>query len=171
MMARIMGVREEAVLDRACDLGIAFQLTNIARDVRDDCRIGRVYLPKDWLAAAGTDVRDDIPSPALYGVILRLLDTAEPYYASAAAGLPALPLRAAWSIAAALRIYRAIGSRIRALGPDAYRTRIATDSATKMRLALLALADAGRSRVRPRRADRDGLWTRGQSGRLGCDDR
>ena len=50
MMARVMGVRDQAVLDRACDLGLAFQLTNIARDVIDDARIGRLYLPGDWLA-------------------------------------------------------------------------------------------------------------------------
>ena len=49
MMARVMGVRDDPVLDRACDLGLAFQLTNIARDVIDDARIGRCYLPGDWL--------------------------------------------------------------------------------------------------------------------------
>jgi phytoene synthase len=174
MMARIMGARGERVLDRACDLGIAFQLTNIARDVRDDHRIGRVYLPQDWLAAASAEVGDDIPSPELYAVILRLLDAAEPYYASARAGLPALPFRAAWSIASALRIYRAIGERIRTLGPEAYRARIGTGTATKARLALLALADAGQSRLRPARAHRDGLWTRAESAGSGgarCDDR
>jgi 15-cis-phytoene synthase len=168
MMARIMGVRDETVLDRACDLGIGFQLTNIARDVRDDHRVGRVYLPRDWLAAAGAEVGDGLPSPELYGVILRLLDTAEPYYRSARAGLTALPPRAAWSIAAAARIYRAIGSRIRADGPNAYGARIGTGPSTKARLALLALLDAGQSRVRPVRADRGSLWTR-RSGRAGGD--
>jgi 15-cis-phytoene synthase len=167
MMARIMGVRDEAVLDRACDLGIAFQLTNIARDVRDDYRIGRIYLPEDWLAAAGAEVADEIPSPALHKVILRLLDTADLYYGSARAGLPALPLRAAWSIAAALRIYRAVGERIRAAGPTVYRDRVATGGATKARLALLALSDAGRSRLRADCVDRTGLWTRTEGKRLG----
>ncbi|TPE46458.1 phytoene/squalene synthase family protein [Amaricoccus solimangrovi] len=165
MMARIMGVRDEAVLDRACDLGIAFQLTNIARDVRDDHNLGRVYLPRDWLAAARAEVGDALPSPELYSVILRLLDAAEPYYASARAGLPALPPRAAWSIAAALRIYRAIGGRIRAGGPGVYRARVGTGAATKARLALAALSDAGLSRVWPARADRSALWTRAQAAR------
>lgn len=160
MMARIMGVRDEAVLDRACDLGIAFQLTNIARDVRDDWRIGRVYLPRDWLQAAGARIDGGLPSQALQSVILRLLDTAEPYYASARAGLPALPARAAWSIASALRIYRAIGSRIRAQGPAAYASRIRTGGAAKAGCALAALADAGLSRVAPARTDRAGLWSR-----------
>lgn len=160
MMARVMGVREPAVLDRACDLGLAFQLTNIARDVIDDARIGRSYLPQDWLDEAGAAVGDDIPSPALYGVILRLLDVAEPYYASALAGLPALPLRCAWSIAASARIYRAIGTRIRTGGPDAYRRRIGTTGMAKAGLAARAMADAGMSRVRAPASPRDGLWTR-----------
>jgi phytoene synthase len=52
MMAVVMGVRVEdsETLARADDLGIAFQLANIARDVREDAAGGRVYLPGDWLA-------------------------------------------------------------------------------------------------------------------------
>ena len=53
MMAMIMGVRKSATLNRASDLGLAFQLTNIARDVMDDAKMGRVYLPRQWLAEAG----------------------------------------------------------------------------------------------------------------------
>lgn len=160
MMARVMGVRNEAVLDRACDLGLAFQLTNIARDVMDDVRVGRVYLPGDWLDEAGARVEGEIPSAQLYGVILRLLDAAEPYYASAFSGLPDLPPRCAWSIAAAARIYRAIGARIREGGPEAYRRRIGTSGRAKTLLALRGLADAGVSRLSPRSVPRDGLWTR-----------
>lgn len=160
MMARVMGVRDEAVLDRACDLGLGFQLTNIARDVMDDARIGRVYLPGLWLEEAGAKVEGDIPSPELYSVILRLLDAAEPYYMSAFAGLPHLPPRCAWSIAAAARIYRAIGSRIRRGGAVAYRRRIGTSGAAKAGLALRALGDAGLSRLGSRSGSRDGLWTR-----------
>jgi 15-cis-phytoene synthase len=163
MMARVMGVRDEAVLDRACDLGLAFQLTNIARDVVDDARIGRLYLPRAWLDEAGAGVGDDIPSPELYSVIIRLLDAAEPYYLSARSGLAALPLQAAWSISAALRIYRAIGAAIRSGGPGVYGTRISTGRATKARLATVALADAGRSRIAPARTSRHGLWTRPRS--------
>lgn len=162
MMARVMGVRDEAVLDRACDLGLAFQLTNIARDVRDDARIGRCYLPGDWLDEAGAQVSADAPpSPEVYRVILRLLDAAEPYYASAFAALPELSPRAAWSIAAAGRIYRAIGTRIRSGGPQAFHKRIGTSSAVKVGLVLRAVADTGLSRLYPAPRDRrEGLWTR-----------
>ncbi|UCF69341.1 MAG: phytoene/squalene synthase family protein, partial [Acidobacteriota bacterium] len=53
MMSHVMGADDEPTLDRAADLGIAFQLTNIARDVLDDVATGRVYLPADWLVQAG----------------------------------------------------------------------------------------------------------------------
>lgn len=160
MMAKIMGVDDEVALDRACDLGIAFQLTNIARDVRDDYRIGRVYLPSEWIDAAGAKVEDGLPSSELYAVVLQLLDTAELYYDSARVGLPALPLRAAWSIASALRIYRAIGHRIRSAGPQAYGARISTRGATKVLCACLALNDVAASRLIEPRLPREGLWTR-----------
>lgn len=160
MMARVMGVRDDAVLDRACDLGLAFQLTNIARDVIDDAAIGRCYLPGDWLDEAGATVEGPLPSPELYAVILRLLDAADGYYASARAGLPHLPPRCAWSIAAALRIYRAIGHRILKGGPAAYRQRISTSKATKMGLLAAGGWDVARSRLSQPDISRAGLWTR-----------
>ncbi len=91
MMARVMGVRDEAVLDRACDLGLAFQLTNIARDIVEDAAIGRCYLPEAWLQEEGLradTLTDRAHRPALARLAARLVDEAEPYYASARAGLP-----------------------------------------------------------------------------------
>lgn len=160
MMARVMGVRDDPVLDRACDLGLAFQLTNIARDVIDDARIGRCYLPGDWLDQAGARIDGPVPSPELYTVILRLLDAAEPYYASARVGLADLPPRCSWSIAAALRIYRAIGLRIRKGGPQAYRQRISTSKAAKIGLLGIGGWDVARSRLPGAGVSRQGLWTR-----------
>ena len=65
MMAVAMGVRpdDEATLDRACDLGLAFQLSNIARDVAEDAAAGRCYLPTDWLAEQGITA-DEVMAPA-----------------------------------------------------------------------------------------------------------
>ncbi|MEE2861533.1 MAG: phytoene/squalene synthase family protein [Pseudomonadota bacterium] len=160
MMARVMGVRDDAVLDRACDLGLAFQLTNISRDVIDDAAIGRCYLPSDWLVEAQANVDGPIPSAELYSVIIRLLDAAEPYYASARVGLAALPPRCAWSIAAALRIYHAIGTRIRQGGPEAYRERISTSKAAKIGLVARGGLDTATSRLARRPTSREGLWTR-----------
>ncbi|MGI4877234.1 MAG: phytoene/squalene synthase family protein, partial [Janthinobacterium lividum] len=122
MMAIAMGVdpADRATLDRACDLGIAFQLDNIARDVVEDAGNGRCYLPQDWLAAAGLSTAtfaDTAHRAALAGVVRRLVDTAERYEASSRFGTPALPWRAAWAVLAAADIYGGIGRRVRALGP------------------------------------------------------
>ena len=104
MMAYVMGTRDPAALQRAIDLGIAFQLTNIARDVREDAEINRVYLPADWLADAGL-THDNLLDPenadALAGVVKRLLNEADRYYSSASEGLRALGFRSAWAVAAA----------------------------------------------------------------------
>ncbi|MTD98848.1 phytoene/squalene synthase family protein [Paracoccus sp. YIM 132242] len=164
MMARIMGVRDEAVLDRASDLGLAFQLTNIARDVIDDARIGRTYLPRDLLGAEGiTTVDPDDPGQraALHRVALRLLDEAEVYYRSADMGIAALPRRPALAITAARNIYRQIGVKLRAQGPDAWSGRLSTTKGEKMRLAARAVGStilSPRRRVVP--VSRVGLYVR-----------
>ena len=164
MMAMIMGVRDEAVLDRACDLGLGFQLTNIARDVIDDARVGRVYLPAEWLQAAGVDPvdPDDISQrEVLHGLALRLLDLAEPYYASARDGLPALPFRSAWAVAAARRVYRDIGYQLRKQGHRAWDGRVSTSRSRKMVLLGLALFDVIGTRFgNGQDHDRNGLFQR-----------
>jgi phytoene synthase len=68
MMSHIMGLRDETALRHAADLGIAMQLTNIARDVKDDFEAGRVYLPLRWLADAGV-APDQINDPARRGAV------------------------------------------------------------------------------------------------------
>lgn len=163
MMAMIMDVRDDATIDRASDLGIGFQLTNIARDVIDDARAGRVYLPADWLAAeglSGVDANDLAKRAQLFRVAQRLLDEAEPYYQSALVGMAQLPWRSAWAIAAARRVYRAIGTRLRTLGPRAWDSRVSTSTAEKLMLLVLALGDVAVSRVRPSKMPRNGLYRR-----------
>jgi phytoene synthase len=126
MMALVMGARDPRVLQRAADLGIGFQLTNIARDVVDDARNGRCYLPSDWLAAAGipsAGLTDPAQRPALARVVGRLLDEADRYYASAATGLQALGFRSAWAVATALGVYRDIGRVVRERGERAWDNR------------------------------------------------
>ena len=127
MMAEVMGVRQRPTLQRACDLGMAFQLTNVARDVVEDARNGRLYLPADWLAEAGLPadpraVADPANRPAVAAVAGRLLDAADGYYRSARDGLSYLPVRSAWAIASArgrLSRHRAARAapRLAGLGP------------------------------------------------------
>lgn len=167
MMASIMGVKSEAVLDRACDLGLAFQLTNIARDIVDDAAIGRVYVPAQWLREAGIPP-DDIALPrhraALATVAARLVDHAEPYYDSAAEGLAALPLRSAWAIATARYVYRQIGIEVKRRGPRAWDERVGTSKAMKLWLlakgGALALGSRFSPRLRRPAARPAALWQR-----------
>jgi phytoene synthase len=163
MMAMIMGAREPEVLDRASDLGIAFQLTNIARDVIDDARSGRVYLPAELLHEQGIDAIDaDDRSqwPLVHAAALRLLDIAEPYYASALAGMSALPPRSAWAIGAARRVYRAIGQKLRRSGPEAWEQRVSTTKGEKLALLLAGLGDVATTRFAAAAAPRSGLYQR-----------
>jgi len=148
MMAHVMGAANARTLDRACDLGIAFQLTNISRDVVEDAAAGRLYLPDDWLRAEGIDglcgVLDPARREALARVVARLVASAEPYYNSALAGIGELPLRCAWSIATARGIYRQIGRKVQARGGRAWNARVATSRVEKLwfvaRGAAVALA-------------------------------
>ena len=163
MMAMIMGAREPKVLDRACDLGLAFQLTNIARDIIEDARAGRVYVPADILARHGIvsiDPDDASQRPALHAAALELLDLADADYASASVGMSALPARSAWAIAAARRVYRAIGSKLRTQGPRAWDQRVSTTRAQKIGLLGISLGDVAATRLVKGSASRDGLWQR-----------
>lgn len=163
MMSMIMGAKEPAVLDRASDLGLAFQLTNIARDVIDDARMGRVYIPAEILARHGVkSVNPDDHShwPRLHAAALDLLEIADDYYASALVGLSALPPRSAWAIAAARRVYRDIGERLRSQGPDAWKRRVSTSAARKFFLLTASLTDVIASRVTPTKQPRQNLWRR-----------
>ncbi len=164
MMATIMGAKEPAVLDRACDLGIAFQLTNIARDIVDDARIERCYLPAQWLREAGIP-QHELALPqhraALARLAARLVGHAEPYYASANEGLAALPLRSAWAIATAHRVYRQIGINVKARGAQAWDERVGSSRATKLWLLCKGAMSALASRVKGQPAARPAaLWQR-----------
>jgi phytoene synthase len=147
MMAWIMGARDRAALVRASDLGIAFQLTNIARDVVDDAHAGRVYLPRAWCAATGLSIEavaDPASRPRLVPIVHRLLEEADRYYESAWYGLSALSFRCAWPVASARHIYGDIGGLVRQRGVDAWRTR--------------AAVGRGRARVRIAQGLAEAVW-------------
>jgi len=166
MMARIMGVTDHDVLRRAQDLGLAFQLTNIARDVLEDAKGGRIYLPGRWLDEAGVP-RDQVADPAhrqaVAAAAQRLVRAAEPFYDSARWGLRDLPPRSAWAIATARGVYRAIGRHVAHRGPMAWNTRTSVDRKDKM----LLLARGGLIAMWVKTIDgwrppppRPALWTR-----------
>ena len=166
MMAVVMGVspEDEATLDRACDLGMAFQLANIARDVAEDDRVGRCYLPVEWL------VELDIPPgehmrPAyrqrLAVLGARLAERAAAFEASARVGTAKLSFRSAWAVLAAAEIYGAIGREVAARGEHAWDQRISTSAAAKVRMiARAANAALQRRMLYPPSQRSAALWTR-----------
>nr|WP_051103362.1 phytoene/squalene synthase family protein [Sphingomonas sp. PR090111-T3T-6A] len=164
MMAVVMGVdpADEAVLDRACDLGIAFQLANIARDICEDDAMDRCYLPDEWLV----DV--DIPPgehmkphyrPQLAALARRLAERAGRYERSARAGARALPFRSAWAVLAAAGIYGAIAREVARRGDHAWDHRVTIRKAAKAGWIVRALGQA-LARGAWSGPSREGLWTR-----------
>ncbi|MEQ1802016.1 MAG: phytoene/squalene synthase family protein [Gammaproteobacteria bacterium] len=165
MMALVMGVQDRQALRRAADLGIAFQLTNISRDVLDDARNGRCYLPSEWLAAAGIPpggVALPEHRPAVAGLVDRLLQEADRYYESAGIGLQALRFRSAWAVATALSVYRDIGRIVRERGVHAWDTRAVVGTGRKLLYlsggALRALRAVTWDRWRQPAPREDDLW-------------
>ena len=146
MLTHVMGVSDEKALRHAAAMGMAMQLTNIARDLLEDHGQGRVYLPLSWLAEAGLPPGRSGPAgaPLRAGGILarRLLALAGDYYRSGDAGLRYLPLRSACAVAAARHIYAAIGHQVRRRRERAWDRRTHTGAAHK-----LALAAWGSARV------------------------
>lgn len=148
MMSLIMGVREPAALARATDLGLAMQLTNIARDVGEDARAGRLYLPLDWLASEGIDPARFLAAPGRHAsvrrVVERLLGEADQLYRSSASGIARLPLRCRPAIHAARLIYADIGRSIGRARFDSVSTRARVTGGRKgALLAVSILAAAG----------------------------
>jgi phytoene synthase len=164
MMANIMGVRNTETLDRASDLGLAFQLTNIARDVIDDARADRVFIPKELLVKHGApteavELAKRENWPAAHAAACEQLDIAEHYYASAKVGIKELDFRCAWAISAALKVYREIGEALRKGGPEAWEGRVGASKGRKLALALGAIRPAiGRKGVKLTR--REGFYER-----------
>ena len=167
MMAVLMGVdpRDEATLDRACDLGLAFQLANIARDISEDEAADRCYLPQEWLAEMDIPPGEHMKPwvrPRLAQLGQRLADMAAAYEQSARHGTGALPPRAAWAVLAAAGIYGDIAREVARRGEAAWDHRVITPKRDKLLWVARAGSQViGRARRWPADAPRAAvLWTR-----------
>jgi len=128
MMAVIMGVApdDEETLRHAADLGIAFQLANIARDIVEDDAVGRIYLPATWLAEkslAPGALGEARHRADLAEFARRLAALAAPYEASARVGAERLPRRSRWAVLSAANIYGDISRKVIARGERAWDDR------------------------------------------------
>ncbi|WP_407641593.1 phytoene/squalene synthase family protein [Aurantiacibacter zhengii] len=164
MMAKVMGVPSDATetLDRACDLGLAFQLNNIARDIWDDDAAGRCYIPEEWL------VEMDIPpgqlmKPAyreqLVQLAGRLVSIAQVHDMRARVGAGRLKFRQRWAVLSAANIYGAIGKKVHARGEAAWDHRVRIGFLAKMGHIASALKETMRGSYPPQLEPK---WTRGQ---------
>ena len=164
MMAVVMGVSpdEDEVLDRAADLGIAFQLANISRDLIEDHGVGRLYLPADWLPPGGLDGDD---RAALAGIAVRLADLVAAYEASARVGAAQLPFRSRWAVLSAANIYGAIARKVVQRGTRAWDSRTVIGKPLKLAFVAKALAECA---LPAAPLDREDLWTRPRTDRGNC---
>lgn len=154
MMCVIMKMRDRDVLARACDLGVAMQLTNIARDVGEDALEGRLYLPLDWMAEAGIEpeafLREPTPRLAIRHAVQRLLKEARALYIRCDPGIERLPLRSRGGIFAARHIYAAIGTRIEEAEFDSITRRARTTKVQKLGFLGLSTLRTGISVIMPK---------------------
>lgn len=144
MMAVLMGARSKDALARATDLGVAMQLSNIARDVGEDARAGRIYLPLNWMREAGIDVEEWLArpafTPALGSVVLRLLRAGDEIYARVGAGVAMLPAGCRPGINAARFLYSEIGREVERNGCDSISQRATVPAIRKANLLTRSLA-------------------------------
>jgi phytoene synthase len=152
MMTLLMGVREPQAMARACDLGVAMQLTNIARDVGEDARAGRLYLPLDWLRQEGVDAAAFLAAPrftpGLGRVVQRLLVAADALYLRSEQGIALLPRDCRAGIGAARHVYAEIGRAVERQGLDSVTRRAVVPAGRK---AWLLARSLGALALRPAR--------------------
>jgi phytoene synthase len=139
MMCPLLGVHDPKAWQAAVDLGSAMQLTNIARDVEEDAKRARLYLPLPWLAEQGSSPNGVMEGFGVMAPVQRILVKADGLYASGWRGLPYIPWRTRLSIAVALEIYRDIGRSLQQQFYDPFRQRAYVGRFRKIYLSLKAV--------------------------------
>lgn len=142
MMSTIMGAASETAIARACELGVAMQLTNIARDIGEDARNGRLYIPRAWFREIGMDADAWLAAPVFDARIAsftqRLLMRADVLYRRGEFGLAELPWDCRPAIQSARLVYAEIGKQLEREGLNSIDKR--TVVSTTRKLALIARA-------------------------------
>ena len=142
MMSIIMGASTDTAIARACEMGVAMQLTNIARDVGEDARNGRLYVPRAWFREIGMDadawLADPVFDARIAGFVQRLLLRADVLYRRGEFGLAELPWDCRPAIQAARLVYAEIGKQLEREGLNSVDRR--TVVSTRRKLALIARA-------------------------------
>jgi len=153
---------DHEALDRACDLGLFFELVNMARNMGADDAADRNYLPVEWLAEAGIPPGEHmkpIYREQLVTLVARLLDLADQHGAAGRYGAARLPFRRRWAVLTAVNIYGAVAREVRRRGSAAWDHRVRKPAPAKLRAVIQAFAEALRQPEEPAHWPR---WTRAE---------
>lgn len=143
MMCQALRCDDPRAISHAIDMGVAMQMTNIARDVYEDAERGRIYVPKAWLGDISLEDILQLSAaavPQIRGAILRLIALSEKRYQTARHGIALLPLRSRLAILAASYIYGGIGRAIRKDNAQNWQSRTVISKPQKMQLVLVSIA-------------------------------
>ena len=145
MMSKIIGVKNEKASRSAIDLGIGMQLTNIARDVYEDSKMQRIYLPADWIPnislnnLSNFDELNSEKDENISNAINRVINLAEKFYNNGFAGLKYIPFSTRLGIFIAAHVYRSIGIKIKSKKKKYIRERIYLNSFEKTLITIKSI--------------------------------
>ena len=137
MMSKILGVKNENAAKSAIDLGIGMQLTNIARDVYEDSKMKRIYLPAVWIPDISLKNLNNFEELSLEkdekisNAIHKVIKLSEKFYKNGFAGLKYIPFSSRLGIFIAANVYRGIGTKIKSNKKRYFRERVYLNSFEK----------------------------------------
>ena len=146
MMLPIINTKDAEARKHAIDLGIAMQLTNIARDVYEDAKMNRLYLPKEWLGQVSiSDLIDnklDHQKKRLIELSIKnLIELSDKFYANGFSGMKFIPLRTRLAIFFAAKIYKGIGEKIKSRGYVYKLERIYLNKLEKLWITIISIPE------------------------------
>ena len=146
MMLPIINTKDAEARKHAIDLGIAMQLTNIARDVYEDAKMNRLYLPKEWLGQVSTsdlidNKLDDQKKRLIELSIKNLIELSDKFYANGFSGMKFIPLRTRLAIFFAAKIYKGIGEKIKSGGYVYKLERIYLNKLEKLWITIISIPE------------------------------
>ena len=146
MMLPIINTKDTEARKHAIDLGIAMQLTNIARDVYEDAKMNRLYLPKEWLEQVSisdliNNKLDDQKKRLIESSIKNLIELSDKFYANGFSGMKFIPLRTRLAIFFAAKIYKGIGEKIKSDGYVYKLERIYLNKLEKLWITIISIPE------------------------------
>ena len=145
MMSPLIMVDDKKANKHAVDLGIAMQLTNIARDIYEDALMDRIYLPQDWIKntriAELTKISSNKNPILIKTAMSKLIELSETYYKNGFAGMRYIPIKTRLAIFFAAKIYRAIGQKIKKNNYEYSSKRVYVSKFEKFLVTLAAIPE------------------------------